>query len=68
MDRLVFKIEKDEDGVWVAVALEAGITTQGNTLDELFKNILDAVRLHFDNNDPKIELLLDMPTTETIYA
>jgi len=68
MTRLVFKIEKDEDGIWTAIAIDAGITTQGNTLDELFKNILEAVKLHLENDDPKIELLFDMQNNTAIYA
>jgi len=68
MDRLVFKIEKDEDGVWVAEALEEGIATQGNTLDDLFTNILDTVKLHYNNNEPKVELILDMPKSTKLYA
>lgn len=68
MNKLVFKIEKDEDNVWVAEALESGIATQGNTLDELFNNILDAVKLHFEEEEPKVELLFDMPSTEVNYA
>lgn len=49
MSEIVFQIEEDVvDGGWVARALGVGITTQGETLDELKAMIRDALKCHFD--------------------
>lgn len=41
------RLEKDEDGVWVAICPSLpGCISQGKTQEEALKNIKDAVRLH----------------------
>ncbi len=41
------RLEKDEDGVWVATCLSLpGCISQGKTQIEALKNIKDAVKLH----------------------
>jgi len=50
MSEIVFFVEEDAvDGGWVARAPGEGITTQGDTLDELKAMIRDALRCHFDD-------------------
>jgi len=39
---------QDEDGLWCASGVDHGVHTQGKTLDELFDNIDEAARLHFE--------------------
>ncbi|MCK6440335.1 MAG: 2-oxoisovalerate dehydrogenase [Planctomycetes bacterium] len=49
MREIIFQIEEDPiDGGYVAQALGHGITTQGDTLEELRSMIIDAVQCHFD--------------------
>lgn len=51
MTELIFLIEDDPDGGYVARALETAIVTQGETFAELRDAIQDAVRCHFDDAD-----------------
>jgi predicted RNase H-like HicB family nuclease len=44
------RIFRDEDNVWCATGVDHGIHTQGRTLDELFENIDEAARLHFEED------------------
>ena len=54
---MMVKIEAYHDGeFWCARGIGEDIFTQGETLDELIKNIKEAVALHFDG----IELLTDV--------
>lgn len=49
MTEIVFQVEEDKvDGGWIASALNVGITTQGETIDELKSMIRDALRCHFE--------------------
>jgi predicted RNase H-like HicB family nuclease len=43
------RVFRDEDGVWCASGVDHGIHTQGSSLDELFANIDEATRLHFED-------------------
>ena len=38
----------NDDKYWCARDIDADIFTQGKTLDELYKNIKEAVELHFE--------------------
>lgn len=44
------KAYQDEDGAWCATGVDHGIHTQGRTVDELFANIDEATRLHFEED------------------
>ena len=44
------RVSQDEDGVWCASGVDHGIHTQGQTLDDLFANIDEATRLHFEED------------------
>jgi len=39
-------------GLYVAEALELAVVTQGRSLDELLKNLRQAIRLHLEGEDP----------------
>lgn len=57
MKEIIFQVDEDPvDGGYVARALGLGITTQAETIDELKKMILDALRCHFDKTEdiPKV--------------
>jgi len=57
MTELIFEVKEDEvAGGYVASALGAGIHTQGETLEELRRNVKEAVACHFDRakDTPKI--------------
>ena len=52
MKEIIFEVRQDEvDGGYVASALGYGIHTQGDTLDELRRNVREAVTCHFDEAD-----------------
>ena len=42
-----------EDGIYIAEAINAPIVTQGETFEELQKNIQEATELFFEDEDPK---------------
>lgn len=56
MMEIIFILEEDIEGGYTARALEFPIFTQGDTLDQLKRNIKDALRCHFDEEDkiPKV--------------
>jgi nucleoid DNA-binding protein len=43
-----FEIYRDE-GHWCARGMRDDIFTQGETLDELYQNLIEAVELHFED-------------------
>lgn len=50
MTELIFEVREDEiDGGYVASALGAGIHTEGETIDDLKRNLRDALACHFDS-------------------
>jgi predicted RNase H-like HicB family nuclease len=52
MKEIIFEVEEDPvDGGYVASALGVGITTQGDTIDELKGMIRDALRCHFEREE-----------------
>ncbi len=55
MSEIIFLVEEDIEGGYIAKALGESIITQGETLEELKKNIKDAVNCHFEKKQkPKI--------------
>ena len=69
-----FNVTK-EDKYFVASGIELAIVTQGKTLDELVKNIREAVDLHLEGEnhadmdlaeDPHI--MINMEVTDSVYA
>ncbi len=56
MKEIIFILEEDIEGGYSARGLEFPIFTQGETLEEVKRNIKDALRCHFDEEDniPKV--------------
>ena len=62
---VTFLVSVDEvDGGYSASALEYGIHTETDTLDELHFNIAEAVECHFDDGQvlPRIRVTTDIPS------
>jgi len=54
MKEIIFLVEEAVEGGYNAKALGEAIFTEGETLDDVKKNIKEAVECHFDeNNVPK---------------
>lgn len=50
---IIFEVREDEaDGGYTAAALGHDIFTEGETLDELRKNVREAVQCHFGDDVP----------------
>jgi hypothetical protein len=57
MDReIIFLVEEDIDGGYIAHALGHSIFTEADTWNELRKAVQDAVRCHFDTSELLISL------------
>jgi len=56
MNEIIFLIEEDPESGFNARALGQSIFTEGDTIDELKKNIIDAVKCHFEKQEdiPKV--------------
>lgn len=55
MTELIFLVEDGEDGGYIARGLGESIFTEGDTLEELYTNIREAVLCHFDEGKaPKV--------------
>jgi len=55
---VLVKIETYFDGeFWCARGIGEDIFTQGNTLDELYQNISEAVAVHYGETDEPITIL-----------
>ncbi len=56
MSELIFLVEESMEGGYIAEALGHSIYTDGDSIEELKKNIMDALKCHFDNSElaPKI--------------
>ncbi len=48
MSEIVFLVEDDPEGGYTARALGESIFTEGDTEEELKKNVLDALRCHYE--------------------
>lgn len=54
---MLVKVEVYNDGeMWCARGIGEDIFTQGQTVDELYRNIQEAVALHFENELPPSEI------------
>ncbi len=65
MEKITFTVEQEEDGGYVASwndPVGGGITTQGDTLDELQNMILDAITCHFEPEQRPARVLLHFAT------
>jgi predicted RNase H-like HicB family nuclease len=70
MKEIIFMLEEDPEGGFTARALGLSIFTQGNTIDEIKKNIKDAVRCHFETEAeiPKVIRLHQVKEEVFTYA
>lgn len=50
----------NDGGVWCARGIGEDIFTQGNTVDELYENIKEAVALHFEDRIPSGEINISL--------
>ena len=58
MSEIIFEVSEDElDGGWSASALGFGIHTEGETLDELRRNVREAVDCYFDESMDRPRLI-----------
>jgi len=57
MSEIIFIVENSEEGGYTAKALGQSIFTEGETLDELKKNVKDAVKCHFDSTQINTAIL-----------
>jgi hypothetical protein len=53
MTELVFQVEEDPEGGYTARAVGASIFTEADTMDELRKNIRDAIQCHFEKSEER---------------
>jgi len=53
-NEIIFLVEEDPDGGYNAEGLGYSIFTDGDTISELKKNIIDAMKCHFDENSPAV--------------
>ena len=55
MNELIFLVEDAPEGGFTAKALGADVFTEADTIEELHKQIRDAVRCHFNvGEEPKV--------------
>jgi len=51
MKEIIFIVEEDPEGGYTAQSVGYSIFTEGETLEELKKNIKDALKCHFEKED-----------------
>ena len=61
-----FSIQKAEEGGFFATAVHYSIFTQGETLDELMKNIREAVECHFDTAKTFLPILANIEVPQYV--
>lgn len=49
---MIHAVILESEGAFVAECLEVGVVTEAETLDELLRNLRDAVGLFLENEDP----------------
>jgi predicted RNase H-like HicB family nuclease len=65
---IIFAVEEDPEGGYVAEALGHAIVTQADTMDELREMVRDAVRCHFDEGSRPPIIRLHLVKDEVISA
>ena len=65
---IIFAVQESLEGGYEARALSHSIYTEAETIDELKKNLQDAVRCHFEEKDRPILIRLHMVRDEVIPA
>jgi len=54
MSEIIFIVEESPEGGYEAKALGYSIFTEGETMEDLKKNIREAIHCHFEANPPKV--------------
>lgn len=58
MTEIIFEVTEDEaDGGYTASALGYGIHTQGDSLEDIRRNVREAVDCYFDDSMPRPEII-----------
>ncbi|HEY5463970.1 MAG TPA: hypothetical protein VIJ95_11990 [Hanamia sp.] len=68
MNEIIFLIEEDPEGGYIAKAIGEDIITDADTLKELKENIRDAVECHFEEEKRPKLIRLHMIKEEVISA
>ncbi|MDZ4824268.1 MAG: hypothetical protein SH856_12490 [Flavobacteriales bacterium] len=54
MSELLFLIEESDEGGFIAKGLGISIYTEAETLEQLQEMVKDAIRCHFDDQQPRV--------------
>ncbi len=54
MNEIIFLVEESSEGGYEAKALGYSIFTEGESIEDLKKNIREAIKCHFESGAPKI--------------
>jgi predicted RNase H-like HicB family nuclease len=68
MTEIIFLVEEDPEGGYIARAIDEAIFTQADTLEELRPMVRDAVQCHFDNADRPQIIRLHIVREEVIAS
>ena len=68
MQEIIFVVEEEPDGGYIAKALGASIITQADTKEALQACVRDAVHCHFDDGQGPSIIRLDYVRDEVIAA
>ena len=68
MNEIIFIVEEDIEGGYTAKALGFSIFTQGETLEELKKNIIEAIKCHFENENDIPRVIRLHKVEEEVFA
>ncbi len=60
-------IRPGEEGGYFAECMEISVVTQGQTLDEVSQNLVEAVSLHLDGEDPTEFGLIAKPSLNVTF-
>lgn len=68
MTEIIFLVEEDPEGGYVAGAIDEAVFTQADTLEELRTMVRDAVQCHFDDADRPQLIRLQIVREEVIAS
>ncbi len=54
MEEIIFLVEESQEGGYTAKGLGVSIFTEGETIEDLQKNIKEAILCHFDIGKPRL--------------
>ena len=63
MSQVIFEVQEAPEGGYTARALGYSIFTEADTLEELREMARDAIRTHFDEDDPNRPLAIRLQHT-----